>query len=99
MVVSIQPRRSGMAKGQRAILHSIRRPLRPNVRSHFRPRQPDSLEDAQRRDQLRFLLKRISKADRKIEGRKAAYLSVALRAVCNRVYGTPGASCLLGLIS
>jgi len=30
---------------------------------------------------------------------QAAYLSVALRAVCNRVYGAPGASCLLGLIS
>src|SRR5215475_3611790 len=70
MVVSIHPRRSGMAKGQRAILHSIRRPLRANARSHFRPRQPDSFEDAQRRDQLRFLLKRISRADRKMAGRK-----------------------------
>src|SRR5262245_274580 len=70
MVVSIHPRRSGMAKGQRAILHSIRRPLRANARSHFRPRQPDSLEDDQRRDQFRFLLKRISRADRKMSGGK-----------------------------
>src|SRR5215510_11416662 len=71
MVVSIHLRRSGMAKGQRAILHSIRRPLRPNARSHFRPRQPDPFEDAQRRDQLRFLLKRMSKVgDRKMADRK-----------------------------
>src|SRR5262245_4234312 len=71
MVVSIHPRRSGMAQDQRAILHSIRRPLRANARSHFRPRQPDSLEDAQRRDQFRFLLKRISEVgDRKMTDRK-----------------------------
>src|SRR5262249_22277145 len=70
MVVSIHPRRSGMAKGQRANLHSIRRPLRANARSHFRPRQPDSFEDAQRRDQIPFLFKRIKTADRKKAGSK-----------------------------
>src|SRR5262245_27510745 len=92
MVVSIHPRRSGMAKGQRAILHSIRRPVRPNARSHFRPRQPDSPEDAQRRDQFRFLLKRISRADRKMANRKirdrkiAAITAVFMRMNSHRAH-------------
>src|SRR5262245_6520037 len=92
MVVSIHPRRNGMAKGQRAILHSIRRSLRANARSLVRPRQPDSFEDAQRRDQFRLLLKRISKVgDRKMANRKIAnfILSIASEAAGSRSANCP----------